>query len=196
MTPSLWAVPLQVIAVLESLGVRHHVGGSFASSIHGVPRQTRDLDLVAELMPVHVAAFTAHLQADFYLDEEAMRRAIERRSHFNLIHHATGFKVDLFVSGADAFDRSEMQRAAPYPLGEDPPCSVLIKSAEDTLLRKLAWYRLGGEVSDRQWIDILGIVRTQGSRLDLLYLRAWAIPLDVADLLHRALGPEHEDSAT
>ncbi len=194
MTPSLWAVPLQVIAVLENLGVRHHVGGSFASSIHGVPRQTRDLDLVAELMPGHVAAFAALLQADFYLDEEAMRRAIERRSHFNLIHHATGFKVDLFVSGAGAFDRAEMERAAPYPLGEDPPRSVLIKSAEDTLLRKLAWYRLGGEISDRQWSDILGIVRTQAGRLDSSYLRAWATPLDVADLLDRALSPEREDS--
>jgi len=194
MTPSLWAVPLQVTTVLEDLGVRHHVGGSFASSIHGVPRQTQDLDLVAELMPGHLAAFAARLQADFYLDEEAMRRAVERRSHFNLIHHATGFKVDLFVSGASAFDRAEMERAAPYPLGEDPPRSIRIKSAEDTLLRKLAWYRLGGEVSDRQWNDILGIVRTQAGRLDLPYLLTWATPLDVADLLDRALRPERKDS--
>ena len=194
MTPPLWAIPLQVIAVLESLGVRHHVGGSFASSIHGVPRQTRDLDLVAELMPGHVAPFSARLQADFYLDGETMRRAIERRSHFNLIHHATGFKVDLFISGTGAFDRAEMERAAPYPLGEDPPRSVLIKSAEDTLLRKLAWYRLGGEVSDRQWNDILGIVRTQAGRLDLSYLRTWAPQLEVADLLDRALSLEQEDS--
>jgi hypothetical protein len=189
MTPSFWAVPLQVIAVLENLGVRHHVGGSFASSIHGVPRQTRDLDLVAELTPGHIAAFAAGLQADFYLDEAAMRRAIERRSHFNLIHHATGFKVDLFVSGAGAFDRAEMERAAPYPLGEDPPRCVLIKSAEDILLRKLAWYRLGGEESDRQWTDVLGIVRAQAGRLDLPYLRTWAAPLDIADLLDRALEP-------
>ena len=141
MTPSFWEVPLQVIAALEMLGVRHHVDGSFASSIHGVPRQTRDLDLVAELTPGHVAPFAALLQADFYLDEVSMLRAIERRSHFNLVHHATGFKVDLFVAGAGAFDRSEMGRAAPYPLGEDPPRSVPIKSAEDILLRKLAWYR-------------------------------------------------------
>jgi hypothetical protein len=196
MTPSLWTVPLQVIAVLENLGVRYHVGGSFASSIHGVPRQTRDLDLVAELMPGHVAAFAARLHTDFYLEEEAMRRAIERHSHFNLIHHATGFKVDLFVSGAGAFDCAEMERATPFLLGEDPPRSVLIKSAEDTLLRKLAWYRLGGEVSDRQWSDILGIVRVQAVLLDLPYLYTWAALLDVADLLDRALSPEREDSAS
>jgi hypothetical protein len=189
MTASLWTVPLRVIAELEELGVRYHVGGSFASSIHGVARQTRDLDLVAELMPGHATAFAARLQADFYLEEEAMRRAIERRSHFNLIHHATGFKVDLFLSGANAFDRAEMERATPYLLGEDPPRSVLVKSAEDTLLRKLAWYRLGGEVSDRQWSDILGIIRTQAERLDLSYLRTWATPLNVADLLDRALSP-------
>jgi hypothetical protein len=195
-TPSLWTVPLQVIAVLENLEVPYHVGGSFASSIHGVPRQTRDLDLVADLMSGHVAPFTNSLRADFYVDDEAMRRAIERRSHFNLIHHATGFKVDLFVSGAGAFDRAEMERAASYPLGEDPPRSVLIKSAEDILLRKLAWYRLGGEVSDRQWGDILGIVRTQAERLDLSYLHTWATPLNVADLLDRALRREHEDGTS
>ena len=194
MTPSFWDVPLQVIAALEMLGVRHHVGGSFASSIHGVPRQTRDLDLVAELTAEHAAAFAALLQADFYLDEEAMRRAIDRCSHFNLIHHATGFKVDLFVAGAGSFDRAEMERAAPYPLGDDPPRSVPIKSAEDILLRKLAWYRLGGEVSDRQWTDVLGVVRAQTGRLDLPYLRTWAAQLDIADLLDRALTPEHEDS--
>jgi hypothetical protein len=99
--------------VLEALGVRYHVGVSFASSIHGVARQTRDLDLVAELKPEPVDAFAAGLQADSYLEEEAMRRAIERRSLFNLIHHATGFKVDLFISGASTFDRAEMERATP-----------------------------------------------------------------------------------
>jgi hypothetical protein len=165
MTPSLWAVPLQVTTVLEDLGVRHHVGGSFASSIHGVPRQTQDLDLVAELMPGHLAAFAARLQADFYLDEEAMRRAVERRSHFNLIHHATGFKVDLFVSGASAFDRAEMERAAPHPLGEDSPRSILSRTTTWlTARRELRHhYDLGNELhresgSDDQVVRGVGLL--------------------------------------
>jgi hypothetical protein len=135
MTLSLWEVPLQVIAALENLGVRYHVGGSFASSIHGVPRQTRDLDLVAELMPSHVAVFAARLQADFYLDEEAMRRAIERRSHFNLIHHATGFKVDLFVSGRGRTDRSRRNQDGCRRCRAMRPCPPL----RSRCIRGRAW---------------------------------------------------------
>jgi hypothetical protein len=189
-TGQFWSAPLQVVAVLEEMGVSYHVGGSFASSIHGVARQTRDLDLVAELSLSHAAAFAARLQADFYLDDESMRRAIENRSHFNLIHHATGFKVDVFVSGDNAFERSEMARAAPYSLGDAAAHPVRVKSAEDTLLRKLLWYRRGGEISDRQWTDVLGIVRTQAERLDLPYLQYWSAILGVADLLTFALKKE------
>jgi hypothetical protein len=67
---------------------------------------------------------------------------------------------------------------------------VPVKSPEDTLLRKLAWYRLGGEVSERQWNDVLGVLRAQGARLDLAHLHAWGETLGVADLLARALAPE------
>jgi hypothetical protein len=182
-----WTVALSVIDVLEALGVPYHVGGSFASSIHGLPRQTRDIDLVADLPLLAVPSFVARLGRDFYLDDEAIRRAIERRTQFNLIHLASGFKVDIFLPGPGAFDRNELARSAPFQLAEEPPRIVNVKSPEDTLLRKLVWYRGGGEISDRQWGDVLGIVRTQAERLDLPYLREWAGALGVADLLERAL---------
>lgn len=188
MTVPFWAVPLRVIAVLEELGIPYAVGGSFASSIHGIPRQTRDLDLAAELEMAHAAPLWERLRNDFYIELESIVRAIERRTRFNAIHLATAFKVDVFVSPRGAFDLSEMARAAPHLLGAGAPRRVQVGSAEDTLLRKLAWYRLGGEVSDRQWQDILGIVRTQADRLDLSYLRTWAPSLGIADLLERALG--------
>jgi hypothetical protein len=182
-----WEIPLRVIGVLEELGVPYHVGGSFASSIHGVPRQTRDLDLVVDLPLSAVPAFMAHLEKDFYLDEETIRRAISRHTRFNLIHLASAFKVDVFVHGPRPFDRSELARGRSYEIAAGAPRTVIVKSAEDTLLRKLEWYRLGGETSDRQWGDILGIVRTQGERLDLAYLRRWGEALAVSDLLDRAL---------
>jgi hypothetical protein len=180
-------IALTVIGVLEDLTLPYHVGGSFASSVHGCPRQTRDLDLVIDLPASAVPLLVSRLEGAFYLDEERIRQAIRKGSSFNLVHLATGFKVDMFVARNGAFDRIELSRAAPQRLTEDSPRDVLVKSPEDTLLRKLEWYRLGGETSDRQWTDILGVIRTQGDRLDLGYLRHWAGTLEVDDLLDRAL---------
>lgn len=182
---SLQAV-LHVIDVLEELGIPYHVGGSFASSIHGVPRQTQDLDLVVDMTPALVTLFASRLEKEFYLDLNSIRRAIQRRSHFNLIHLTSGFKVDVFPRGSGAFDRSEFARGRLQKLVNDPPRDVVVKSPEDILL-KLQWYRSGGEASDRQWGDIMGIIRTQGDRLDFEYLRYWAEVLEISDLLDRAL---------
>jgi hypothetical protein len=180
-------IALQVIQVLEDLEIPYHVGGSFASSMHGVPRQTRDLDLVVDLPQARVPLLVARLQSDFYVDADVIRRAIQRHSHFNAIHVKSGFKIDIFPRGPEPFDRSEFNRGSLQRLVDDPPRDVMVKSPEDTLLRKLQWYRLGSETSDRQWNDILGIIQTQGERLDLDYLRYWADELELSDLLGRAL---------
>jgi hypothetical protein len=180
-------VALLVIDALEDLGIPYQVGGSFASSLHGIPRQTRDLDLVVEMTFARVPLLVARLQNDFYLDADNMRRAIQRHSHFNLIHLKSSFKIDLFCRGLEPFDRSEFNRGKLERLVDEPPRDVIVKSPEDTLLRKLQWYRLGSESSDRQWNDILGILQTQGERLDRDYLRYWAGELAVTDLLDRAI---------
>ena len=177
---------LAVVDILEELEVSYHVGGSLASSVHGVPRQTNDLDLVVDLSQAAAAILVLRLQDRFYVDAESIRRAIRNHSSFNLVHLATGFKIDVFIRGFGAFDRMEFARHGPQRL-EDLPRELVVKSAEDTVLRKLEWYRIGGEVSDRQWNDILGVIRTQGDRLDRDYLRQWASELGVADLLERAL---------
>ncbi len=176
---------LEVVDVLEELEIPYHVGGSLASSVHGVPRQTNDLDLVVDLNQATAAILVLRLRDRFYIDGERIRRAIRSRSSFNLVHLATGFKIDVFIYGRGTFDRMEFARHArhrPEDLGRE----LVVKSAEDTVLRKLQWYRLGHEVSDRQWNDILGVIRTQGDRLDRDYLRQWAPELEVSDLLERA----------
>lgn len=178
---------LRVIDVLEELGVRYHLGGSWASSIHGVPRQTRDLDIVVDLPHSLVPILVSHLQSEFYLDEERIRHAIQRHSSFNMIHLTTGFKIDVFLHGSGEFDRLEFERSRPQRITTDQEREVVVKSPEDTLLRKLQWYRIGGETSERQWTDILGIVKEQGDRLDREYMGRWAEDLGVSDLLERAL---------
>jgi len=96
--------------------------------------------------------------------------------------------VDLFPLGDTPFDREEFSRSRLEVLVPEPERWVRIKSAEDTVLRKLQWYRAGDEVSERQWNDVLGVVRTQGARLDQEYLSRWAEVLGIRDLLDRALG--------
>lgn len=177
---------LEVVEALDALGVPYHVGGSLASSVHGIPRQTNDLDLVVDLPTAAVAPLEERLRGNFYVDAESIRRAIRQRRSFNLVHLATGFKIDVFLQGRSPFDRMEFARLGRHRL-EDLPRELAVKSAEDTVLRKLEWYRLGTEVSDRQWSDVLGVIRTQGDRLDVDYLRRWAPELGVADLLERAL---------
>lgn len=185
--PEALQVAFRVLEILERFGIAYHLGGSYASAIHGVPRQTHDVDLVVDLGPEHVPEIARALEDEFYVDEQAVARAVSERTSVNLVHFATGVKVDLFVKGSTAFDASEFRRRVVVRLGDEPPQDVFVKSAEDTVLRKLLWFRLGGEVSDRQWQDVHGIVAVQGERLDVDYLTRWADPLGVRDLLDRVL---------
>lgn len=184
----LFAALREVSAALDRLRVRHYVGGSFASSVHGLGRASLDVDIVAELDRQHVAALVAALAPAFYLDEERVTRAIDRRSSFNVIHLRSAVKIDLFVASGRPFDDQAMSRAHARPLTDEPtPSQVPVASAEDTVLAKLEWFRKGGEVSQRQWLDVLGVLAVQSEALDRGYLNRWATDLGVSDLLERAL---------
>ena len=176
-----------VAAELERLGVSYYVGGSVASSSHGIPRSTLDVDLIADLLPKHAAPLVEALQADYYISRPAVSDAIARRSCFNVIHSATSFKVDIFAVKNRPYDRVVLQRIQKKAISEDDPSGQFyIASAEDVVLSKLEWYRLGDEVSDSQWRDVIGVMRVQQNALDRPYLEKWAAELGVADLLERA----------
>lgn len=176
----------EVIAVLSRLEIPYALSGSWASSLLGKPRFTQDADLIVEPFAGKEADFCASFGEDYYVSLEAVRDALRRRSSFNVIHMPSGFKVDLFVQKERPFDQSIMVRRQPETVpGTDLP-SIMMVSAEDIILLKLEWYRLGGEASEQQWRDVVGVLEVQADRLDPQYLDQWAANLGVADLLQRA----------
>lgn len=180
-------VTLLVTQTLERLGIPYAVSGSIASSLHGVMRSTIDVDIVADVRVEHIQPLVAALSSEFYADDAMMRDAIERRASFNLIHYTTAFKVDIFIPKARAFEKMQLERRRQSIIATDPERTVFVTSPEDLILSKLEWYRMGGEISDRQWRDVLGVLKTRDGELELDYLHQWAKELQVSDLLERAL---------
>lgn len=165
----------QLLAALDLTATPFVVVGSVASGAHGLARLTNGIDIVVDLVPERVAELCEVLGSAFYADAA--------------IHLASAYKFDLFPVGNDAFGHSELTRRK-FTAGNVAGLEDIrfpLASPEDTILAKLVWYRKGGEVSDRQWSDILGIVKVQADRLDRAYLKKWSRVLGVPDLLSRVL---------
>jgi hypothetical protein len=180
-------VTAKVTTVLERLGIAYLIGGSLASTLHGMIRTTQDSDIIAEMGLEHVKPFVAALENEFFIDEEMMVASIQRKSSFNIIHRDSIFKVDVFIPERRPFQQSQLARAQRQTFHLNTDVSANFASPEDTILSKLEWYRMGGEASDRQWRDILGVLKTRAGEIDVDYLRRWGKELNVSDLLERAL---------
>ncbi len=187
MIDPLGAVLSLVVPVFEELQIMYYIGGSVASGTHGDKRQTNDVDIVADIKPEHVVPFTDSLKEEFYADEQMIRTAIRNRGSFNLIHFATSYKVDVFPLKARAYDQVVASRRQREIVDGEPPVESYIAQSEDIVLAKLEWFRAGGETSDRQWRDILGVLKLQCFDIDFEYMEKWAREINVSDLLERAL---------
>lgn len=188
MVPDLYAAIRTVIVTFQRLDIPYHIGGSVASSALGVARTTLDVDLVADIQGDHVDTFVEALQSEYYVDRDMITTALGERSSFNLIHLATMVKVDVFIPKENDYARKAFSRKRLDRLGEESEEEVYIASAEDVILHKLDWYRMGGEISERQWGDIVGVMKVQGAALDRDYLQHWAVELGLMTTLQRALG--------
>lgn len=176
-----------VVAELERLGVKYYVGGSLASAVYGTPRSTLDVDLVADLAPKHVDPLAKALQVAYYVDARMISEAIVHKSCFNVIYLATNFKVDVFVVKDRQYNRVALQRIRQDTFSvEQPSTKFFLPAPEDVVLSKLEWFRLGDEVSERQWRDVIGVLKVQENLLDRSYLEKWAAELGIADLLEKA----------
>jgi len=178
----------RILEVFDLLEIPYQVVGSLASSMHGIPRATMDVDIVADLRTDQIAEFVDQLKADFYADADMIKEALQRQRSFNLIHYTSSFKFDIFPLARDEYSRTQFGRrefSEIKSLGDPIECAVA--TAEDTILNKLRWYRIGGETSERQWNDLRGILRIKGTTLDQGYLNTWAPRLGVDDLLERLL---------
>ena len=178
----------KVAVLLESLSISYYIGGSVASSLQGEIRFTEDLDLVVNIQTNQVQSILNIFSKDFYISEIAIDDAMRgRTSSFNIIDLETTEKADIFVMRNDAFAISKMERKQLYiPVNRTEADAIYLCSPEDTILQKLVWYRMTKNESQRQWRDVLGVLKLQGDRLDFDYLQKWGVELSLSDLLETA----------
>lgn len=183
------SVALDIAQRLDGIGIPHLVSGSFASSMYGEPRSTLDIDMVIDLRVTEMVNFISSVQASYYLDSAQVEEAVRSSGSFNAIHFKTSVKVDFFVAGQDPFEAERLKCSRSVRVGPLESDQLRVDTPEHTLLRKLEWFRRGGESSTRQWRDVLSIVALQGDSLDRDRLYKWSGSLGVTDLLDRALNP-------
>lgn len=167
---------------LEHVGVPYMVTGSVASSVHGVPRATQDIDIVIEPTREQLVALMGRFVEPTYdADVDDALDALRRQSMFSVIDRRGIWKIDFIVRKQRPFSKKEFDRRRKIEILD---ISVYAATPEDVLLAKLEWAKLGE--SERQIRDAAGIIEIQGENLDNAYVERWAAALDIEDQLHAA----------
>jgi hypothetical protein len=183
--------PLKIVRkateILEKAGVDYLVGGSLASSLHGIPRSTQDVDIIVDLSEHMIDKILPLFSEHFYVDFEMAKEAAQRRSSFNIIDKELLYKLDIFIQEDDDLSEMEMKRRVKYRIADSGDQTIFVCSPEDIVAHKLYWYKLGNGVSERQWNDALNVLKVQKGRLDLDYLKMICRARGVSELLEKLL---------
>ena len=173
---------IRLVDFLDEVRIPYMLTGSIASSLHGEPRSTHDLDVLVVLDRTSAAQLLkAFSEPEYYLDDNSVREALGNFGMFNLISLAEGDKVDFWMLTQDPFDQSRFSRRTTVTfMGRQ----LVVSSPEDTILAKLHWAKLSGG-SEKQVHDARRIFEVQKGRLDANYLQEWARKLSVEDSLAR-----------
>ena len=175
-----------LLQVFNELGISYYLSGSFASSALGKARATMDIDMVLNILPSHVKSLVEKLNKIYYIDEQMILDAIKTKSSFNLIHLDTMLKIDAFILAEQLYQQTAFERKVKDKLDDEPnSINIYLCSSEDIILNKLLWFKTGGEVSERQWNDVIGVIKVQNENLDKVYLRNWAEQLQILNLLEQ-----------
>jgi hypothetical protein len=176
----------QLLWLLEDLQLTYAVGGSMAGTFHGEPRTTNDIDVLVALDQQGAQRLIEVLSDDYYVPHQAIKDAVRTHSSFNLVHIPSSFKVDLFVAGHSSLDQEQLARRIRVRLRRNAPHSVWLTSPEVLIVRKLLWRRSAQNASQRQWLDVVSILRTQDGRLDEALMNSLAADLDLGQALDEA----------
>ncbi len=180
------SLALDVAEILNALDIPYLIGGSVASTLMGEMRATEDVDIVADIKIEKVVRLMQSLQPRFYVSEDAVQDAVRHKRSFNLIDNESLGKVDIFILKDQPFPQIEFQRRRSRLVRQNPDQMLVLPTPEDIILQKLTWYRMTKNESQRQWRDVLGVLKLQGDRLDFEYLQKWALELELSDLLGTA----------
>ncbi len=176
-----------VINAFNELGLSYYIGCSIASSAYGIARSTLDVDLVLELNTFHIQPLVNKLKGEYYIETEMIKDAIKKKTSFNIIHLKSMLKIDVFILKDQLYSKKAFERKIKDKLDDEvESINIYLCSPEDIILHKLEWFKSGGEVSERQWLDILGVIKIQFENLDKNYLKMWAKQLGVLSLLEKS----------
>jgi hypothetical protein len=186
-TPDILSALKPVIQSFEKLDITYYIGGSVASSVYGMARATLDVDIIADIKTSQITGLKENLAGDFYIDADMIADAIGRTSSFNLIHLDTMLKIDVFIHKNEPYQNNVLERKIKDTFEEGEQCAEFyFSSPEDIIINKLQWYEMGGRVSERQWLDVTGVIKVQGNLLDKKYLQDWSEKLELLGLLEKA----------